>query len=296
MCFCSDRGANRRVPVSGLRLSSARELASACAGARSIRLAAYTLPDGPVADALCAAARRGARVEVRLDGAPRDATGGLARHNAAMLDRLRAAGARAVAVEAPPGMPAWHLKGAVLDGRSAFLDDRNWASDGRSTVLRTTDSRDVAVVASALAGVPAANRHLWTTKRDALKAEQALIAGSRTAPVAVETESFGPSAVCDALLARARAGAEVRLLVNAADRNPRRTAALAELRRAGVDVRAGHGSEKLALCGSRAWVGSANATAYPPWLPDWGATTRSPALVKALRARFEAAWSAARPL
>jgi hypothetical protein len=57
--------------------------------------------------------------------------------------------------------------------------------------------------------------------------------------------------------------------------------------------------EKLAVAGSTAWMGSANAT-YARGAAgaqrDWGLTTQAPELVAALRAQFERNWRAAAPL
>lgn len=53
-----------------LELSSQTQLTAALDRARSVTLVAYMLRRGPVFDALAAAARRGAKVTVRLEGRP----------------------------------------------------------------------------------------------------------------------------------------------------------------------------------------------------------------------------------
>ena len=63
----------------------------------------------------------------------------------------------------------------------------------------------------------------------------------------------------------------------------------------GVRVRVCKDSEKLAVAGSGAWLGSANATAAfgESDMIDWGLCTSDPAIVSAVRARLEAAWDGA---
>lgn len=55
-------------------------------------------------------------------------------------------------------------------------------------------------------------------------------------------------------------------------------------------------SEKLAVAGDRAWLGSANATvAAGKWNAiDWGLRTADGRIASAVRSRLEAEWSAAR--
>jgi hypothetical protein len=66
------------------------------------------------------------------------------------------------------------------------------------------------------------------------------------------------------------------------------------MRAAGVEVRVGPDSEKLALSSSQAWVGSANATGGRPRTIDWGTRTSDAAIRRALGARFEGNWNRAR--
>ena len=65
-----------------VRLSSTAEVVRALSTAHDVTVLSYTLRPGPVRAALESAARRGARVRVRLEGAPfSDAKGALARSN-----------------------------------------------------------------------------------------------------------------------------------------------------------------------------------------------------------------------
>ncbi len=101
-----------------------------------------------------------------------------------------------------------------------------------------------------------------------------------------------------ALEALARAGKRPRLLVNERDlhANPKERATLRALVAQGVEVRVCSFSEKLALAGTRAWIGSANATVAfgESNMTDWGVRTSDPVIVAAVRARIEAHWSSAK--
>ena len=272
--------------------------------ARSIVLGASLLGPGRLLNALEAAARRGARVAVRLEGRPY--TGGrsraaeqLAERNARSVLALRAAGADAVEVDASDGDGApLHLKGAICDG-VAYLDDRNWPVSGTDTIVRDTRAGDVAALRAALLQRRAASsRDFWSAKGDALAAETRLLDASRSArQVDVESESFGYGRIYAALERLASAGVRCRVIVDERALTPQAVAALGHLRAAGVRVRAGNATEKMALAGeARAWVGSANATYGNAGQLDWGLRTRARSVVGELRAHFEANWSASKPL
>jgi hypothetical protein len=220
---------------------------------------------------------------------------------------LTAAGADAA--QTAPGEPVLHMKAAVVDG-IAWLDDRNWTGEGRETILRDSAADDVAAVGDALRGGRGAAEHLRTAKAGAEELETGLIRAAGPAPLAVESESFGNGTVYFALLARARAGFPTQLLVAGREAaGPGKSgeaerSRLAKLAGLGVEVRTGVSGgadfdEKLAVAGAAGWIGSANATyARGPAgdQRDWGLATTDPPLVDALRAAFEANWSAAVPL
>jgi hypothetical protein len=191
------------------------------------------------------------------------------------------------------------MKAAVVDG-DAFLDDRNWPDDGRDFIVRTRDADDVAAVASALQGAPLGDGHLQTRKAQALAQEAHLIYATPAHAIDCESESFGFSTVYAALKARASKDDSVRLLVSARDlqggANTRELEALHKLAQAGVSVRVGADDEKICVAGDRAWVGSANASRGAPDTIDWGMRTSQPAVVSALRDRFERNWNAATAL
>lgn len=90
-------------------------------------LAGYTLASERVADALVAAAERGVRVRVLVDGAP---VGGLTRRQARTLDRLYRGGVTVRLVGGPRARYAFHHpKYAVADDRAVVLTE-NWKPAG----------------------------------------------------------------------------------------------------------------------------------------------------------------------
>lgn len=288
-------------------LASVPAFATACAHAHSVDLSAYTLREGAVRDALISAAHGGAKIRVRLERDPYDdAAGTLHAANAATIAALRAAGADAATTA--PGEPVLHMKAAVLDG-VAWLDDRNWAGDGNETVLRDTDADDVAAVRAALDGQRGSDGHFRSDKAGSQYLEADMIREAGSAPVAVETESFGSGLIYNALLHRAQAGQPVRLLVagreamQAGKSGDSERARLAKLQALGVEVRTGDPrgvdyDEKMALAPGHAWIGSTNATyAHGPagLQRDWGLSTRQPDLIDGISKAFERNWHDAKP-
>ncbi|GAC1403403.1 MAG: hypothetical protein NVSMB64_05070 [Candidatus Velthaea sp.] len=293
------------MPVS-ITIASVPALVAACAHARSIDIAAYTLRAGIVRDTLVLAAKNGATVRVRIERNPiDDGAGTLHAANAATLAALRAAGADAAVTG--PDEPVLHMKAAVVDG-VAWLDDRNWAGGGAETVIRDSDADAGAAGREGLAGRPGGDGHLRTTKRSAQYLEANVIASAGAAPLALESESFGSGLIYNALLHRAQAGRSTRLLVAAREacqpgpRGEVERHRLARLAALGVEVRTGAAGaadldEKLAVVPDGAWVGSTNATYAREAAGrqrDWGLATRDPALVDALRQTFERNWAGAR--
>jgi phosphatidylserine/phosphatidylglycerophosphate/cardiolipin synthase-like enzyme len=257
--------------------------------ARSVRAGAYLLADGPMRAALETAARAGARVSVRLEGDPRHGNAGPVALNRAAAPELRAAGAD---VRLVPGM---HIKAVVCDG-VAYLDDRNWAAG--DAVLADDRPCDVRAIADCIDGRPHRDPPgLWTNKHDAVRAETRMLERApQGARVDVESERFGVSPQTYAALKRlALRGAHCRLLLTKSAIDDRARVAIAHLRAAGVEVRAGKFDEKMALVDSRrAWAGSANATPAEsdPDQTEWALCTRSAPLVRGLQARFDEHWAA----
>jgi phosphatidylserine/phosphatidylglycerophosphate/cardiolipin synthase-like enzyme len=273
-----------------ISLASTADLVRTLASARSVTFSSYLLYPGPVLDALEAAARRGAQVAVRLEGRPFGNPWG-ARRNAATLARLQAAGA-----DAQPARNL-HIKAAVVDG-VAFLDERNFTAGGDSLV-RDDAAVDVRAARDAMLGrrrdPPTAT--FAAQKDGALDLEERLLASAAAGDdVIVETESFGyGKQIYPELVALAKAGRHVRLLVNArsVQRSPRAQSAIAHLTADGVDVRATSSTEKFALAGSRGWIGSADATYDVAHERDWGLRTDDATLCSRLRTTFEKNWKTA---
>jgi hypothetical protein len=223
------------------------------------------------------------------------------------VETVRRAGGAGTLV--PPSDPL-HLKGALVDDRVVYLDDRNWSDDGPQTILRDDDPNDVAIVRDALARRPAGNEHLKTLKPDSLALERQTFERAGERPLDVETESFGIGPIFGALEARAAAHRPTRLLVcdrellDAEQRARRSSSAPTEIRALerlvhdGVDVRVTPAGEKMAVSENGAWVGSTNATR--DWGSsarqlDWGMTVADPAIAAALRARFQRTWETSLP-
>lgn len=279
-----------------LHLSSTDAVVRAIHDAREIALIAYALRPGRVENALLDAARRGAHVIVRLEGAPRyDSDGTLASDNRAAIGALARAGADATLMRDR----VLHAKAIVVDD-AVFLDDRNWPDDGEDTIVRDDFARDRRIVRDAVRGRgDDPDRCFAIRKRDALAFEARLLSSaSGTDDVMVESESFGSGNRVYAALARlGDAGAGPRVLVSSRDLNesPRERRAIAALERHGVRVRAVDSDEKFALVGTRAWIGSANASAAfdRPDQLDWGARTDDTRISATLRDRFERRWASA---
>jgi len=284
-----------------IALSSTAEFLAALRGAREVTLAAYTLHAGRVLDALAQAAKRGAHVCVRLEGAIYEDNGTVSAANADAAERLRAAGADVQLVHANDDArdAMLHCKAAFVDG-ALFLDDRNWPDDGGDTILRDDFARDARIARDALAGrAVEATEFFAATKRAALASEARLLreAGNGSDAI-VESESFGAgNRVYDAIDRAARAGAHARLLVNDRDLegNANEERALKQLVADGVAVRVCDGEEKFAIVSdAHGWIGSSNASAafdHPDQI-DWGMRTDAPDVLAHLRRAFDERWIA----
>jgi len=283
--------ADRYDPV---RLSSTAELLNAIAHAKSVTLGAYVIHRGnPLLGALERAAARGADVHVRLATPYRDANGAITRGNDAVVRELRDHGVDAVR---SPSLA--HAKAAIVDGR-VYLDDRNWSSGRRDTIVVDSIAADVASMKQAIDGeVPAPRTAFAAMKSDALRLERDTITSSR-GPLDVETEVIGSSPVSKALRLAAKHGS-VRLIVSNAElqHDPRERKTLRKLAAAGVQIRVGNsrsgvGNEKFCISGDEAWVGSANATwcGHGAGLSDWGLRTNGRDITAALHQRFDDNWN-----
>lgn len=245
--------------------------------------------------------RRGAHVTVRLEGRPYyDATGGVRRSNESVARELARDGADARVVDEDGEQPQLHAKAVAVDG-ARYLDDVNFSSGGKGTILRDGSRADAASLRDVVAGrTEHSSPSLTLRKQSALAMEAALLEkASRRDDVIVESESVGSGNLVYSRLERlGLAGRAPRLLISreALSRKERRL--VRRLESDGVRVRVCTSNEKFALAGTRAWIGSANATSayYAPDQLDWGARTKGRAIVRQLRSRFESRWQTAREI
>ena len=285
-----------------MTLSSTGQLLDAMRKAREVRLIAYTLPAGRVLDGLIQAAKGGAHVRVRLEGYIYKDDGTVSATNASAVAALQAAGADAALMHTEAGSKdaMLHAKAAVVDD-ALFLDDRNWPDDDADTIVRDDFPADAAIVRDALDGhEDRATPFFSIAKRQSLASEERLLReGHKGDDVIVESESFGGhNGVYCSLVALAREGAHVRVLVNSRDLNGNgnERRAIAQLERDGAEVRVTDADEKFAVVnGSHGWIGSTNATVafdHPDQL-DWGARTNAPVVLDHVEKAFEERWALA---
>jgi len=239
-------------------------------------------------------------VRVRLEGAPfGDRKDALARYTRRVAAKLASDGADVRLAHADRGDAPVHTKAIVADGR-LFLDDRNWCPS--DFIVADDDPCDARHAVDAIDGRAVSDGPedpIAMHKRSALEREAgALREAHRGDDIVVESESFGyANPVYRALDELAQNGVAVRLLVCKREaRNRYEASALERLQREGVSVRLTDATEKVALAGTRAWIGSANASPdfEKPDMIDWGIRTEDAAIVNAARARVEARWSESR--
>lgn len=270
--------------------------------ARNVTFAAYFLKRGAVAEGLKAAAQRGAHVEVRLDGTLYGGTARWTSESREVARTLRHAGADVRFVHrGKHDDPGLHIKAAVCDG-SAFLDDCNWAQGGDTVVRDDTRSHVRAIRDAVLQGEGRGIGALALRKYGALAAESGTLESrSHARMVEIETEELGNSAVSHALRDLLAHHVQCRVLVSEwafENSNHHTRDAALSLEKAGADVRMVKASEKLAIAGTHAWIGSANATT--PRLNgsdiDWSLATTDARVVGALKSHFNAHWRASNPI
>ena len=242
-------------------------------GAHDVSLDAFVLRNPRLIDALESAAESGAHVTVRL-GDPKKSA-----QRSANLEAARALKDHGVHVAIQPGYgpDAIHDKIAVVDG-TVFRDDRNWTTGCWETVL----------IEDRLSGDDRA-----TTKHDALAREAALIRHGKGHDIIASTESLGPGPIVEALIERAKRGDRVCLMYSPATKDRGRGDALRRLHAAGVKVRRSRADHKICAVGSRAWIGSANATAGAAGLHEWGQIVGGD-LAAQLRRTLEYVWATAK--
>jgi phosphatidylserine/phosphatidylglycerophosphate/cardiolipin synthase-like enzyme len=243
-------------------------------------LAGYTLSSPRVVDALVAASRRGVRVRVLVEGGP---VGGVARREAAALDRLTRAGVDVRLVGGPQARVVYHHpKYAVVDDRALVLTE-NWTPggvggrDNRGWGVRVADP----AVASDLAGLFASDAGArdarpWRAVR-ANVSTRAKPPAEGSYPARLDPRSLRPARV-SVLTAPGNAGGAVVSLVDgakrrvdligpSADPDGRVVRALVRAARRGVEVRVLLGSAWYVEDENRATVERLNAVAEREGLP-----------------------------
>jgi len=292
--------------VGPISLTDVSRLIDQIRHASTVEVAAYELsPWSDMTKALTAAADRGASVDVVVGGG---AFGQAKDDNVATLTALSYHGCildngannltlAKCRLHITPNPQ--HVKVAVVDGE-VYVSDRNFTAHTRSElVVHDQLPGDRLVFERAVLGDAGGNEHLWTTKRDALAAEGRMLFDRRSREVRTETESFGPgTSVYRGLLARARAGDRVRLIVSRVEYNNSSAErhAVADLRNVGADVRVGRSNEKMTVDGDNVWMGSTNATAALPDQIDWGMMFRDASLASKLSSQFDRNWDDAQPV
>jgi phosphatidylserine/phosphatidylglycerophosphate/cardiolipin synthase-like enzyme len=263
-----------------LQLSRFSDVIAAVERGRDIAVSSYTL-SGRLMRAIEARARCGAHVSVTLEADPsaRDPEP-LRRRNCAAAAKLRACGVDARLEDNV------HSKSLAVDD-TVFFDGSNWRE---GDVILRTDAAGTERIAALKSAALSAEGEMLERARD-----------RRECGAIVETESFNRfNVVAKALREMAEDGLSPRLLVGreALRGNVREAASLAKAVAEGVDVRVCSDTEKFALAGDRAWLGSANATgAFAGHdMTDWGVVTEDPAIVAAVRERIEKRWASAREL
>jgi cardiolipin synthase A/B len=236
----------------------------------SVEVEIYELEDDQAAALLAADASRGVRVRVLLNQHL------VGRYNEPAFTYLRAHG---VAVRwAPSHFDFTHEKAIVVDGRRAAVMTMNltarYYSDTRDFVVLDSRHTDVAAVAATFAndwaggGLPPSSPPALVWSPGAQDTLVGLIASARRR-LLVENEEMADDAVTSALLAAARRGVRVQVVMT---RQRDWFAAFSTLARAGVDVRTYAASAPLYIhakaivvdpgtAHARAFVGSQNFSA-----------------------------------
>ncbi|TAM76676.1 hypothetical protein EPN44_04980 [bacterium] len=262
-----------------IAISSQARMFDALASARRIDAAVY-LPAPDFTRALAAAARRGAAVTLHVPGTMPEGSQ-RARGLEARVRELRAAGVQVTEERER----IEHLKAVVVDGREAYLADRNFARD--ETLVRTDEA---GAVEAAIAGAPAASDDLVLAgKAGAQELETQLV---RAAPagseVFVVSEYANYSPLVRELLARAGELHERVIVGIGGVGKPLEHKALEALAAHGVDVEIARIAEKGVCVGDCAVVTSANATVGQPSMSEWAARFDG-AQAQAVRAHLIAA-------
>ena len=202
-----------------------------------------------------------------------------------------------------------HAKFALVDG-VAYMDGHNWfESNPTDVILRDQNPADFTAIQTDLTTFPSApptvtgSNYVFTTdKYNSLNEEASVLnaAGVGTGyTVSFISESFldygnsAPESVFNALLASAKAGAAVYVVVEGSITSSYEACALSILAYNGATIRvqSAGGSEKILMVSNgstvtAAWMGSSNMTDYD--YIDWGMTipVSNTSLITALQSNY----------
>jgi phosphatidylserine/phosphatidylglycerophosphate/cardiolipin synthase-like enzyme len=227
--------------------AGAKPIVSAIAGAtRSVWLEVYLLTDTAVIHALEEAVARGVDVRVLLDTSPFGGGGTSAQET---LARLSAAGAQAKAAD--PAYRYTHEKAMVIDGATAYIMSCNLTASGLGGSSQTanreygaidTDPADVSEVAAVFqadwdhTAPHLAAPNLVVSPINA-RAKLGDLIGSARSTLAIEDEEMLDPAMEDALLAAARRGVALDVVLPTPGAGTPPSTDLARLARGGVHIR-----------------------------------------------------------
>jgi phosphatidylserine/phosphatidylglycerophosphate/cardiolipin synthase-like enzyme len=241
-------------------------LLAAINGAKtSVHMTMYLMTSDEIIAALIAASKRpGMDVKVVLNKTFPTNTA----LNADAFKRLKDGGVNVV--DAPPAFSFTHAKCVIIDAKEAWVMTMNTTqtapSKNREFLAIDPDPADVAEAEQIFAGdftntaIPFAGK-LVVAPNNALPRLLTLIRDATTS-LDVEGEEFSDGSIRDALIAAAKAGIKVRLVVPSAAGTPQQTEAIKAVKAAGVAV-VGTATpyihaKAIVVDGARAYVGSIN--------------------------------------
>lgn len=264
----------------------------------SLRVMVYQMGFGPVLDAIEAKAKAGVKVRVILDLAQKDV-------NQKYMDRLKLAGADVIWSDAQ--FTYMHAKVIIADDAEAVVSTGNYyignMQKERNYAVTDADPADLKVLAAIFdADFERKSPDVSCTRLlvSPVNAKQRLLdfIASAKKEVLVHSMQLGDRDVRDALVARKKAGAEVRAILADPGWIDANADAAAFLAQSGIEARyAPHVHVKaITVDGTAAYVGSINLS----WTSltknrEVGLVVTEKANIDAIRGTFEKDWSTATP-
>ncbi len=264
----------------------------------SLRVMVYQMGFGPVLDAIEAKAKAGVKVRVILDVAQKDV-------NQKYMDRLQADGAEVIWSDT--AFTYMHAKVIIADGAEAVVSTGNYyignMQKERNYAVTDGDPADLKVLAAIFdADFERKSPDVSCTRLlvSPVNAKQRLLdfIGSAKKEVLVHSMQLGDRDVRDALVARKKAGAEVRAILADPGWIDANADAAAFLAQNGIEARyAPHVHVKaITVDGTAAYVGSINLS----WTSltknrEVGLVVTEKTNLDAIRGTFEKDWATATP-